>query len=80
MKKIICVFAVVLMLVFSCVPAFADSYSCDIVPDSPYIWGLQVFDNDTGNVVQSRGRRAVARASSASSTSSSSVFSSTADT
>lgn len=62
------------MLVFSCVPAFADSYSCDIVPDSPYIWGLQVFDNDTGNVVQSRGRRAVARASSASSTSSDSVY------
>lgn len=62
------------MLVFSCVPAFADSYSCDIVPDSPYIWGLQVFDNDTGNVVQSRGRMAVARASSASSTSSDSVY------
>lgn len=62
------------MLVFSCVPAFADSYSCDIVPDSPYIWGLQVFDNNTGNVVQSRGRRAVARASSASSTSSDSVY------
>ena len=62
------------MLVFSCVPAFADSYSCDIVPDSPYIWGLQVFDNDTGNVVQSKGRRAVARASSASSTSSDSVY------
>lgn len=74
MKKIICIFAVVLMLVFSCVPAFADSYSCDIVPDSPYIWGLQVFDNDTGNVVQSKGRRAVARASSASSTSSDSVY------
>ena len=74
MKKIICMFAVVLMLVFSCVPAFADSYSCDIVPDSPYIWGLQVFDNNTGNVVQSRGRRAVARASSASSTSSDSVY------
>lgn len=62
------------MLVFSCVPAFADSYSCDIVPDSPYIWGLQVFDNNTGNVVQSRGRRAVARASSASSTSSDSIY------
>ena len=62
------------MLVFSCVPAYADSYSCDIVPDSPYIWGLQVFDNDTGNVVQSRGRRAVARASSASSSSSDSVY------
>ena len=74
MKKIICVFAVVLVLVFSCVPAFADSYNCDIVPDSPYIWGLQVFDNNTGNVVQSRGRRAVARASSASSTSSDSVY------
>lgn len=74
MKKIICVFAVVLVLVFSCVPAFADSYNCDIVPDSPYIWGLQVFDNNTGNVVQSRGRRAVARASSASSTSSDSIY------
>lgn len=74
MKKIICVFAVVLMLFLSCVPAFADSYNCDIVPDSPYIWGLQVFDNNTGNVVQSKGRRAVARASSASSTSSDSVY------
>lgn len=74
MKKIIFVFAVVLVLVFSCVPAFADSYSCDIVPDSPYIWGLQVFDNNTGNVVQSKGRRAVARASSASSTSSDSIY------
>ena len=62
------------MLVFSCVPAFADSYSCDIVPDSPYIWGLQVFDNNTGNVVQSYGRRAVVRASSASSTSSDSIY------
>lgn len=61
------------MLVFSCVPAFADSYNCEIVPDSPYIWGLQVFDNNTGNVVQSKGRRAVAR-SSASSTSSDSVY------
>lgn len=74
MKNIICIFAVVLVLVFSCVPAFADSYSCDIVPDSPYIWGLQVVDNNTGNVVQSYGRRAVARASSASSTSSDSIY------
>lgn len=62
------------MFVFSCVSAFADSYSCDIVPDSPYIWGLQVVDNNTGNVVQSYGRRAVARASSASSTSSDSIY------
>ena len=62
------------MFVFSCVPAFADSYSCDIVPDSPYIWGLQVIDNNSGDVVQSHGRRAVARASSASSTSSDSVY------
>ena len=62
------------MLVFSCVPAFADSYSCDIVPDSPYIWGLQVVDNNTGDIVQSRARRSVARASSASSTSSDSVY------
>ena len=62
------------MLVFSCVPAFADSYSCDIVPDSPYIWGLQVVDNDSGDIVQSKSRRAVARASSASSTSSDSIY------
>lgn len=74
MKKLISIFAVILVLVFSCIPVFADSYICDIVPDSPYIWGLQVFDNNTGNVVQSRGRRAVARASSASSTSSDSVY------
>ena len=62
------------MLVFSCVPAFADSYNCDIVPDSPYVWGLQVVDNNTGDVVQSRGRRSVARASSASSADSESVY------
>lgn len=74
MKKIICIFAVVLVLVFSCVPAFADSYSCDIVPDSPYIWGLQVIDNNSGDIVQSYGRRAVVRASSASSASSDSVY------
>lgn len=74
MKKLISIFAVVLVLVFSCVPAFADSYSCDIVPDSPYIWGLQVIDNNSGEVVQSQGRRAVARASSASSTSSDSIY------
>lgn len=74
MKKLISIFAVVLLLVFSCVPAFADSYSCDIVPDSPYIWGLQVIDNNTGDVVQSNGRRSVVRASSASSSSSDSVY------
>lgn len=74
MKKLISIFAVILVLVFSCIPVFADSYSCDIVPDSPYIWGLQVFDNNTGNVVQSKGRRAVVRASSASSTSSDSIY------
>lgn len=74
MKKLISIFAVVLVLVFSCVPAFADSYSCDIVPDSPYIWGLQVVDNNTGNVVQSSGRRSVARSTSASSATSDSVY------
>lgn len=74
MKKLISIFAVVLVLVFSCVPAFADSYSCDIVPDSPYIWGLQVIDNNTGDIVQSNGRRSVARSSSASSTSSDSIY------
>lgn len=74
MKKLISIFAVILVLVFSCIPVFADSYNCDIVPDSPYVWGLQVFDNNTGNVVQSKGRRAVARASSASSTSSDSIY------
>ena len=77
MKKLISVFAVVLVLVFSCVlTSFADdSYSCDIVPDSPYIWGLQVIDNNSGSVVQSVGRKAVMRASaSASSTSSDSVY------
>ena len=76
MKKLICVLSVVLVLVFSCVlTSFADDYNCDIVPDSPYIWGLQVVDHNTGNVVQSSGRRSVARASSASSTSSDSGFS-----
>lgn len=77
MKKLISVLSVVLVLVFSCVlTSFADdSYSCDIVPDSPYIWGLQVTDNDSGSVVQSVGRKAVMRASaSSSSTSSDSVY------
>lgn len=74
MKKLISIFAVVLMLVFSCVPAFADSYSCDIVPNSPYIWGLQVVDNNSGEVFQSQGRKAVSRASSSSSDSSDSVY------
>lgn len=77
MKKLISFFAVVLVLVFSCVlTSFADdSYSCDIVPDSPYIWGLQVTDNDSGAVVQSVGRKAVMKASaSAPSTSSDSVY------
>lgn len=75
MKKLISVFSVALVLVFSCVlTSFADDYACEIVPDSPYIWGLQVVDNNTGNVVQSSGRRSVARASSASSSSSDSVY------
>lgn len=75
MKKLISVLAVVLVLVFSCVlTSFADDYNCDIVPDSPYIWGLQVVDNNTGNVVQSSGRRSVVRASSSSTTSSDSVY------
>ena len=75
MKKLISVFVVVLVLVFSFVlTSFADDYNCDIVPDSPYIWGLQVVDNNTGNIVQSSGRRSVVRASSASSASSDSVY------
>lgn len=75
MKKLISFLSVVLVLVFSCVlTSFADDYNCDIVPDSPYIWGLQVVDNNSGNVVQSSGRRAVVRASSSSSTSSDSVY------
>lgn len=75
MKKLISVLAIVLVLVFSCVlTSFADDYNCDIVPDSPYVWGLQVVDNISGNVVQSSGRRSVVRASSASSTSSDSVY------
>lgn len=75
MKKLISVLSVVLVLVFSCVlTSFADDYNCDIVPDSPYVWGLQVVDNNTGNVVQSSGRRAVVRASSSSSTSDSVYF------
>ena len=75
MKKLIAVLSLALVLVFSCVlTSFADDYNCDIVPDSPYIWGLQVVDNNTGNVVQSNGRRSVARASSASPASSDSVY------
>ena len=68
MKKLISVLSLVLVLVFSCVlTSFADEYTCDIVPDSPYIWGLQVTDNESGFVVQSAGRKAVMKASSASS-------------
>ena len=75
MKKLISVFSVVLVLVFSCVlTSFADDYNCEIVPDSPFIWGLQVVDNNTGNVVQSSGRQSVARASSSASASSDSVY------
>lgn len=58
------------MLAFSCaLTSFADDYNCDIVPDSPYIWGLQVTDNYSGVVVQSVGRKAVMKASSSSSSS-----------
>ena len=73
MKKLISVLLVVVVLVFSfALTSFADdSYSCDIVPDSPYIWGLQVTDNDSGAVVQSVGRKAVMSASASSSSSSS---------
>lgn len=76
MKKLISVLFVVLVLVFSfALTSFADdSYSCDIVPDSPYIWGLQVTDNVSGSVVQSVGRKAVMKASSSSSSSSDSVY------
>lgn len=75
MKKFISVLSVVLVLAFSCaLTSFADDYNCDLVPDSPYIWGLQVTDNDSGAVVQSVGRKAVMKASSASSTSSDSVY------
>ena len=76
MKKLISVLLVVVVLVFSfALTSFADdSYSCDIVPDSPYIWGLQVTDNDSGAVVQSVGRRAVMKASASASSSSDSVY------
>ncbi len=76
MKKLISVLAVVLVLVFSCVlTSFAaDEYDCDFVPDSPYIWGLQVTDNISGSVVQSFGRRAVMKASASASSSSDSVY------
>ena len=50
--------------------AFADGSNYNIVPDSPYISGLQVKDNDTGEFIIKRP----ARASSASSTSSDSVY------
>ena len=76
MKKLISVLLVVVVLVFSfALTSFADdSYSCDIVPDSPYIWGLQVTDNDSGSVVQSVGRKAVMKASASASSSSDSVY------
>lgn len=74
MKKLILFLSLVSVLVFSCVlTSFADDYNCDIVPDSPYIWGLQVTDNVSGSVVQSVGRKAVMKAS-ASASSSDSVY------
>lgn len=52
---------------------FAEDPNNNIVPDSPYITGLQVKDNDTGEFIVKRSVRAPVR-SSASSSSSDSVY------
>ena len=68
MKKLISIMAVVCILIFSCVPAFAeDFYSMDLVPYSPYINGLQVTDNDIGVVYKSALRSSPAFSASATS-------------
>lgn len=45
---------------------FADDSNYNIVPDSPYISGLQVRDNDTGEFIVKRPMRAPARSSDSS--------------
>lgn len=45
---------------------FADGSDYNIVPDSPYITGLQVKDNDTGEFIIKRPARAPARSSDSS--------------
>lgn len=57
MKKLICIFAVVLMLVFSCVPAFAESqvidgYAIDNVPYSSLFDGVLTV-SDSGSQLYS---------------------------
>ena len=54
-------------------PVSAEGSDNNIVPDSPYITGLQVKDNDTGEFIIKRSARAPVR-SSASSDSSDSVY------
>lgn len=57
----------VLLLCFSMsFSAFADGFNNNIVPDSPYITGLQVKDNDTGEFIIKRPARAPARSSDSS--------------
>ena len=46
--------------------AFADGSNNSIVPDSPYITGLQVKDNDTGEFIVKRPMRTSARSSDSS--------------
>lgn len=82
MKKIICIFAVVLMLVFSCVPAFAESQSIDgyAVDNVPY---NESFDgvltaSDSGSQLYSSSENRTYNTSSvlsAPATSSSAVYS-----
>lgn len=57
----------VLLLCFSMsFSVFADGSDDSIVPDSPYITGLQVKDNDTGEFIIRRPARAPARSSDSS--------------
>lgn len=82
MKKIICVFAVVLMLVFSCVPAFAESqvidgYAVEAVPYNESFDGV-LTASDSGSQLYSASENRTYNTSSvlsAPATSSSAVYS-----
>lgn len=82
MKKIICIFAVVLMLVFSCVPAFAESqsidgYAVDNVPYNEAFEGVLTASDSGSQLYSSSDNRTYNTSSvmSAPATSSSAVYS-----
>ena len=81
MKKIICIFAVVLMLVFSCVPAFAESqvidgYAVDCVPYNEAFEGVLTASDNGSQLYSSSENRTYKTSSvlSAPATASSSLY------